>query len=143
MALSAIYITEDRSKAISFTDPYYVGGLVVLTKTDGPIKHLSDLKGKKVSVQVGTKSVNFLKQNHPEIERVEVEKNQEMFNLAQIGRADAAVTGKPAAKLFAQSTKGNMVVLNEQLTNEEYGIVVSKRDTKLLGELNAALEKIK
>ncbi|WP_434547640.1 transporter substrate-binding domain-containing protein [Paracandidimonas soli] len=143
IALSAIYITEERRKVVDFTDPYYVGGLVVLTKANGPIKRLSDLKGQSVSVQVGTKSVNFLKEHHPDVKRVEVEKNQEMFNLAQIGRSVAAVTGKPAAKLFAQSTKGDMVVLDEQLTNEEYGIAVSKRDPDLLRELNGALAKIK
>ena len=44
-----------------------------------------------------------------------------MFNLVQIGRADAAVTGKPAAKLFAQSTT-DLTVLGDQITTEDYGI---------------------
>ena len=61
MAMSAIYITDERKKVVDFSDPYYAGGLVVLTKKDGPVKNLKDLDGKKVSVQVGTKSVNYLK----------------------------------------------------------------------------------
>ena len=48
---------------VDFTDPYYAGGLVVLTKKDGPIKTLQDMDGRKVSVQVGTKSVNYLKEH--------------------------------------------------------------------------------
>ena len=56
-------------------------------------------------MQVGTKSVGFLKDNFPTVERVEVEKNQEMFHLVEIGRADAAVTGKPAAKVYAQAKR--------------------------------------
>ncbi|WMD22534.1 transporter substrate-binding domain-containing protein [Achromobacter seleniivolatilans] len=142
IAVSAIYITPERSKVVDFTDPYYTGGLVVLTKTDGPIKTLKDLDGRKVSVQVGTKSVNYLKDHFPAVQRVEVEKNQEMFNLVQIGRADAAVTGKPAAKLFAQSTTG-LTVLNEQVTTEEYGIAVPKNKPELTREMNAALQKLK
>ncbi|WP_459615061.1 transporter substrate-binding domain-containing protein [Bordetella sp. 2513F-2] len=142
IAVSAIYITDARKQVVDFTDPYYAGGLVVLTKKDGPIKSLKDLDGRKVSVQVGTKSVNFLKENHPKVERVEVEKNQEMFNLVQIGRADAAVTGKPAAKLFAQSTT-DLTVLDEQLTTEDYGIAVSKRTPELTRDLNAALATLK
>ena len=43
----------------------------------------------------------------------------------QIGRAEAAVTGKPAAKLFAQSTP-DLTVLTEQVTTEEYGIAVPR-----------------
>ena len=40
IAVSAIYITPERSRVVDFTDPYYAGGLVVLTKKDGPIKTL-------------------------------------------------------------------------------------------------------
>jgi len=142
IAVSAIYITEDRRKVVDFTDPYYVGGLVVLTRKDGPIKTLKDLDGHKVTVQVGTKSVNYLRDHYPAVQRVEVEKNQEMFNLVQIGRADAAVTGKPAAKLFAQSTQ-NLAVLDEQITNEDYGIAVPKNQPELTAALNAAIKKLK
>ena len=42
--------------------------------------------GKKVSVQVGTKSVSFTKEKYPQVQLMEVEKNQEMFNLVDIGR---------------------------------------------------------
>ncbi|MDQ8033596.1 glutamine ABC transporter substrate-binding protein [Bordetella genomosp. 1] len=142
LAVSGIYITEERRKVVDFTDSYYAGGLVVLTKQDGPIKTLKDLDGRKVSVQVGTKSVNYLREHYPEVKRVEVEKNQEMFNLVQIGRSDAAVTGKPAAKLFAQSTKG-LTVLPEQITTEEYGIAVAKSKPELTRELNQALAKLR
>jgi polar amino acid transport system substrate-binding protein len=142
LAMSAIYITDERKKVVDFSDPYFAGGLVVLTTRAGPIKTLKDLDGKKVSVQVGTKSVGYLKDNHPKVERVEVEKNQEMFNLVEIGRADAAVTGKPAAKVFAQA-KPTLWVLPEQLTTEEYGIAVRKDTPELRDAVNAALKKIK
>ena len=142
MANSAIYITDERAKVVDFTDPYYAGGLVVLTKKDGPIKSLKDLEGKKVAVQVGTKSVSFLKDNFPKVERVEVEKNQEMFNLAQIGRADAAVTGKPAAKLYAQAHP-DMVVLPEQITVENYGMALPKNQPETTKAVNEALKKIR
>src|SRR5664279_6575505 len=112
VAASAIYITDERKKVVDFTDPYYPGGLVIMTKKgDKRIQGPEDLKGKKVAVQVGTKSVGYLKDNFPGVERIEVEKNQEMFQLVEIGRADAAVTGKPAAKLYA-SSRGTLQVLD-------------------------------
>ncbi|MEN3751814.1 hypothetical protein ABC733_01200 [Mangrovibacter sp. SLW1] len=46
----------------------------------------------------------------PEAQTVEVEKNQQMFNLVSIGRVDAAVTGKPAAFQYAR-TRGGVKVL--------------------------------
>lgn len=141
-AVSAIYITEARREVVDFTDSYYAGGLVVLTKNDGPIKTLADLDDKRVSVQVGTKSVNYLQNEYPKVKRVEVEKNEEMFNLVTIGRADAAVTGKPAAKMFAQATPG-LVVIDEQITTEEYGIAVSKTQPELTQAFNDAIKALK
>jgi polar amino acid transport system substrate-binding protein len=143
VAASAIYITDERRKVVDFTDPYYPGGLVIMVKKgDDRIKDPDDLNGKKVSVQVGTKSVNFLKEKFPSAERIEVEKNQEMFQLVEIGRADAAVTGKPAAKVYAK-VRGTLEVLDQPLTVEEYGFALRKSDADLVKQFNEALKKLK
>jgi polar amino acid transport system substrate-binding protein len=143
VAASAIYITDERRKVVDFTDPYYPGGLVIMVKKGNTtIRGPEDLNGKKVSVQVGTKSVNFLKEKFPGAQRVEVEKNQEMFQLVEIGRADAAVTGKPAAKLYARA-RGTLQVLDKQLTVEEYGYAIRKDEPELTRQFNDALKKLK
>ncbi len=59
IAVSAIYITPERAKVVDFTDPYYAGGLVVLTKTDGPIKTLKDLTAARCRCRWAPKSVNI------------------------------------------------------------------------------------
>lgn len=143
MAVSAIYITDERKKVVDFTTPYYAGGLVAMVKdSNTALQKLSDLDGKKVSVQVGTKSVSYLEQNFPKVQRVEVEKNQEMFNLVDIGRADAAVTGKPAAYQYVRTRPG-LRVLQEQITTEEYGMAIRKDSPELTKAVNAAIAKLK
>ena len=143
VAVSAIYITDERKKVVDFTDSYYAGGLVAMVKDgNAAIKTLNDLNGKKVSVQVGTKSVGYLGSNYPKVQLVEVEKNQEMFNLVEIGRADAAVTGKPAAFQYVR-TRGGLHVLEQQLTTEEYGMALRKDTPELTKAINAALAKLK
>lgn len=142
MAVSAIYITDERKKVVDFTEPYYAGGLVAMVKDGSSIKSLADLEGKKVTVQVGTKSVSFLQERFPKVQRVEVEKNQEMFNLVDIGRADAAVTGKPAAYQYVRTRPG-LRVLDEQLTTEEYGMALRKSEPELAKAVNGALAKLK
>ena len=75
VAVSAIYITDERKKVVDSTDSYFAGGLVAMTKDgNSAIKTLADLDGKKVTVQVGIKSVSYLQQNHPKVQLVEVEK---------------------------------------------------------------------
>jgi polar amino acid transport system substrate-binding protein len=143
MAVSGIYITDERKKVVDFTDPYYAGGLVAIVKdSNTSIKKLADLDNKKVSVQVGTKSVAYLTEKYPKVQRVEVEKNQEMFNLVDIGRADAAVTGKPAAYQYVR-TRGGLKVLPEQITTEEYGMAIRKDTPELTKAVNGAIEKLK
>jgi polar amino acid transport system substrate-binding protein len=143
MAVSAIYITDERAKVVDFGDSYYAGGLVAMVKADNTTtQSVDDLAGKKVSVQVGTKSVGYLKDNYPKIERIEVEKNEQMFNLVEVGRADAAVTGLPAAYQYAR-TKGTLKVLPKQITTEAYGMAVSKNQPELTASLNKALAAIK
>jgi polar amino acid transport system substrate-binding protein len=143
IAVSAIYITDERKKVVDFSDSYYAGGLVVMVKDNNTaIKKLADIDGKKVSVQVGTKSVSYLTEKFPKVQRVEVEKNQEMFNLVDIGRADAAVTGKPAAYQYVRTRPG-LRVLDDQLTVEEYGMALRKDSPDLTKALNAALARLK
>jgi polar amino acid transport system substrate-binding protein len=142
MAVSAIYITDERKKVVDFTTPYYAGGLVAMVKDNSPIRKLADLDGKKVTVQVGTKSVSYLQEHFPKVQRVEVEKNQEMFNLVDIGRADAAVTGKPAAYQYVRTRPG-LKVLDEQLTTEEYGMALRKDEPQLTKAVNDAIAKLK
>lgn len=143
MAVSAIYITDERRKVVDFTVPYYAGGLVVMTKADNAtVKSPADLAGRKVSVQVGTKSVSFLKEKYPQAQLLEVEKNQEMFNLVEVGRTDAAVTGKPAAYQYVRTRPG-LKVLPEQLTTEEYGMAIRKDTPELTKAVNDAIARMK
>ena len=48
-----------------------------------------------------------------------------MFNLVEIGRADATVTGKPAAAQCVRTRPG-LRVLAQQLTTEEYGMALRR-----------------
>lgn len=143
MAVSAIYITPARENVVNFTNPYYDGGLSIIKRKDEPqITDVNSLFGKKVSVQQGTKSVSFLATHYPKISAVSVETNEEMFDMLRTDRVDAVVTGLPAARLFV-SKNPDMVVLPQLLTKEEYGMVVSKQEPKLLKEVNDALNVLK
>ncbi|MGN1204048.1 MAG: transporter substrate-binding domain-containing protein [Lachnospiraceae bacterium] len=140
---SGMYITDERKESINFTDTYYPGGLsIMVLKEDDSISTIEDLKDKKVAVQVGTKSVTYLEENYPDIKRVEVETNNEMFLSLESGKADAVITGRPAAKVYA-SQSDKVKVLDYAVTEELYGFGIRKEDTELLDAMNAALATIK
>ena len=143
MVASAVYITDERKQQIDFSDTYYPGGLSIMVPADNTtITKGSDLAGKNVVVQTGTKSVQWLKDNVPEAKVIEVESNNEMFLQVSSGKADAAVTGKPAAKSYAK-TDPKVKVIDQTLTTEEYGFGFRKEDSALREKVNQALKDAK
>ena len=143
MVASAMYITDARKKVVDFSDTYFPGGLTMMVKPDdNSIKELKDLDGRKVSVQVGTKSVDWLKANAPKAQLMLVKTNAEMFQSVVNGQADACVTGLPAARYYV-SKQGNLKVTGPELTKENYGYAFRKTDKNLLDAWNKGLAAVK
>ncbi|SPW40072.1 glutamine ABC transporter, substrate-binding protein [Escherichia coli] len=64
LALAGITITDERKKAIDFSDGYYKSGLLVMVKANNnDVKSVKDLDGKVVAVKSGTGSVDYAKAN--------------------------------------------------------------------------------
>lgn len=139
---SAMYMTDERKETIDFSDTYFPGGLCIMVRNDNTdITGPDSLSGKSAAVQVGTKSVSYLEENYPDVTRVEVEQNAEMFLQLETGKVDAVVTGRPAAMVYAKES-GKVKVLDEGLTEELYGWGIRKGDTELQESLNTALKAL-
>lgn len=140
---SAIYISAERAKAIDFSDVYYPGGLgIFVAENNTAISSLADLAGKKVAVQVGTKSVEWLEQNQPKAQLVQVQTNDQMFSSVKLGQADAVVTGQPGGRYFIHE-QGGLKQVGERLTSENYGYAFQKSDTAVRDSFNTALAELK
>ncbi|MCY0905988.1 ABC transporter substrate-binding protein/permease [Arthrobacter sp. H14-L1] len=140
---SAIYISAERAKAVDFSDVYYPGGLsIFVSDKNTNVKSLADLAGKKVAVQVGTKSVEWLSQNQPKAQLVQVQTNDQMFSSVKLGQADAVVTGQPGGRYFIVQ-QGGLKQVGERLTNENYGYAFQKPDTAIKDSFNSALSDLK
>ncbi|SEE73905.1 L-histidine-binding protein /L-histidine ABC transporter membrane protein /L-arginine-binding protein /L-arginine ABC transporter membrane protein /L-lysine-binding protein /L-lysine ABC transporter membrane protein /L-glutamine-binding protein /L-glutamine ABC transporter membrane protein [Arthrobacter alpinus] len=140
---SAIYISDERAKAIDFSGVYYPGGLAVFVAEDNTtVTSLADLAGKKIAVQVGTKSVEWLEQNQPKAQLVQVQTNDQMFSSVKLGQADAVVTGQPGGRYFIHQ-QGGLKQVGERLTNENYGYAFQKQDPAIRDAFNVALTSLK
>ena len=67
--ISGMDITPDRSKQVSFTDPYYANSAVVIAKKD-TYKSFAELKGKRIGMENGTTHQKYLQDQHPEVKTV-------------------------------------------------------------------------
>lgn len=144
LIISAMTITDERAKSVDFSDPYFEAGqAVVVRKSDTAIKKKDDLKGKTVSVQLGTTgdfAVSELK-GLKKISRFQTspEALQEVLN----GAADAAVVDDLVAAEFVKQQPDKAKVAVKKFTFENYGMAIKKGNKQLLADINKALAALK
>ncbi len=122
-AVAAMTITEARSKAVSFSRPYFRAGLAIAVRRGNKgIKTLDDLQGKSIAVQIGTTGAKTA-QGVPNAKirtfDAAVLALQELRN----GNVDAVIGDAPVS-LYAIKT-GNLAgieIVGNLLTEEFYGI---------------------
>jgi ABC-type amino acid transport substrate-binding protein len=139
--MSAMTITDERLKAVAFSDPYFSASQVIVTKADdSSIKTVEDLEGKKISVQIGTTGDLVAS----EIKGATVKR----FNLApdaiqevRNGSVPACIIDLSVAEEISKEYKD--IKFGEPLTEEYYGIAIRKDNTELLNKINEALASIK
>lgn len=141
--ITAMTITEERKLAVDFSDPYIKVGLVVVTKPNrNDINKLEDLKGKNVAVQIGATG-DLAATDMKGIKKVlRYETAPEAFQAVLNGHADASVMDGPVARDFIKQAPVLKVAVPE-FTEELYGVVLKKGNTKMLNRVNVALKKLK
>jgi polar amino acid transport system substrate-binding protein len=141
--ISSMTITEDRKKAVNFSNSYFTAGQVlVVRKNDKSIKSSKDLNGKIVSVQINTtgdyaaRKIKDLK----DIKRFDTTPGA-LVDLDS-GNSDASIVDEPLALWFIQKYP-KLTIVGKRFTSEEYGIAVNKKNAKLLAQINKALADVK
>lgn len=145
--ISAMTITDERKKEINFSDPYFESTNYIAVPSDSNIKSLSDLKGKKVSVQqatTGDEAISaLLGKDYAGIKRFKG--TPEAFLEMTNKKADAAVADSGVVMDYVKNNPDAKlkIVKDDTFVKENYGIAVRKGDTELLNKINSGLKKIK
>ena len=91
MVLASFGVTDERSKAVTFSNPYYCSGGVIVAK-DPAIKSADALRGKTVAVQAGSTYMESVR-SLPGVKEVKVFSRDMEARAALVGgRADAWVS---------------------------------------------------
>jgi ABC-type amino acid transport substrate-binding protein len=138
--ISAMTITPERLEAVDFTRSYYKAGQsLAVPVNDTTIKSITDLKGKKVGVQLGTTG-EIMAKNIEGVEVISFNNIGAAFIDMENGRIDAVLNDYPTTKR-AIAVRGWAKIVGPILSSENYGIAVAKSNERLLSVLNAALDK--
>jgi len=145
---AAMLITPVRLEVVDFSQPIYSygEGLVVLATDIMNYRVMSDLKGKKVGVQVGTTYVDLLQKSGLFAEVKLYDTTADLMRDANAGRIDAGFLDSPiAAFAISRGLFPNlrMATTYKPALVSSIGIATRKGDTETMSKVNAALTKLK
>ena len=138
MVIASHGITDERAKAVTFTEPHYCSGGVIIAKTDA-IKTAADLNGKTVAVQTGTTYLENVKKLAGVKEMKNFPQDTDARAALITGRVDAWVTDRFVAKASLAASPNAGMKMGDFLFVERIASAVSKNNTSLAGEVNKAL----
>lgn len=142
--LGSMTVTEERLKAVDFTNAYYKSGSRIFVSADNnDIKTKNDLKGKKIGVTPATIYEKLAKELTA-TDKVMAYSQGDMTALMDLatGRVDAVIVDDIFGKVAA--TQGNLKIkpIDELLQVDNQAIAVNRENKELTEKINKALEEI-
>lgn len=133
LALAGITITDERKKAIDFSDGYYKSGLLVMVKANNnDVKSVKDLDGKVVAVKSGTGSVDYAKANIKTKDLRQFPNIDNAYMELGTNRADAVLHDTPNILYFIKTAgNGQFKAVGDSLEAQQYGIAFPKGSDEL------------
>jgi polar amino acid transport system substrate-binding protein len=141
MVIASFGITPERSKAVSFTNPHYCSGGVIVAR-NASIKSTKDLAGKVVAVQTGTTYLQNVEKLSGLKEVKNFPKDTDARSALASGRADAWVTDKFVAKAALDGNASSGLKIGDYVFVERIATAVKKGNTSLQQAVNKALADV-
>lgn len=139
--IGSMTATEERSKQVDFSIPYYVSGATVFISSENKeIKTVEDLKGKTIGVMQASTYVEDAKKYTDKIK----EFPSEIYALQDLppGRLDAVITDRIVGISAMQESGLKIQALGEVIKREEIAVAINKNNEVLLEAINKAIEEM-
>jgi lysine-arginine-ornithine-binding protein len=143
--VASMSITEERKKAVAFTDPYYSNSLRYVAKKDSKIDP-SNLKGKTIGAQRATVSGSYLEDHLKDVVNIKLYDTQENAYLdLGAGRVDAVLADMLVNYDWLKSDQGQGFEFKGKAidVNDKIGIALRKDDAELTKKFNEAIAAIR
>jgi polar amino acid transport system substrate-binding protein len=141
--LSSLSITDKRKLEIGFSEPYIMGGPIIITKKDNTsIKKADDLKGKIVAVQLGSTGDNAVSEISGTKEVKKYDKIPQALLDLTSGRVEAVVADDQVGRYYVGLDASKYLVAGK-LNDEPFGIGFRKEDKDLTDVVQKAIDDLK
>lgn len=135
---------ETRRKSVDFSDTYFSASQVIIVRADETeITNGDDLVGKTIGVQLGTTGDKYCSEEVADTNVVRYDKGADAIQALLTEKVDAVVIDDFPATKYVEKNEGEIVKLDETLTEEEYAICVNKGNTEILDAINEVIRELK
>lgn len=142
IALSEITITDERKKAVNFTDPYFDSDQGILVKAGAKVT-AENIKDMRLGVKQGTTILQYLQDKVKPVESVKVYPEvAAMYAALAAGQVDAVLYDTPNVLAQAKQSNGRFEVVGRYDTGERWGGLVN-RDSPNLEVFNKLIKEMK
>ncbi len=145
IVISAATITPERQEIVNFSDPYFLSGLAIVvrdTPTPSGITTPSDLDGRRVGVTGGSTSEAWVNEHTQATVDASYSTLEGAFEALVLAKIDAVVHDVPVI-LTHLPRYPTLRILEPPVTEEHYGIAVSKDRPELLADINSGLAAVR
>lgn len=138
---AGISYSDERAEQVDFSINYSMSKQVVVVKEDSTIASLNNISNKKIAVQLGSIADTYVTDEYKNASIVREKKYLAAIQDLKDNKVDCVVMDELPAKEILNNTSG-LKILDEELTQDSYGIIVKKGNTELLNVINKVLEKL-
>ena len=137
---AGISYTQERAREVDFTIDYMESRQVMVVRKNSSIHSSTDLVNVKAAVQLGSVGDDYLTTNFPYVTIVREKKFLAAIQDLKDSKVDLVVMDEiPAKKLI----NDDLIILDEALVTDHYGMIVKKGNTQLLNTANEVIQKLK
>ncbi len=132
-------ITEERLKAIDFSNPYYRSGAQLFVEEGSSLESADELAGRKVGVTLGTTYEEWVRKNIPDAEVRTYKGVPEMILEVATGRLDGFITDRIVGSMAIDEKNAPIKMVGPLLYEERMGIALRQGSPELKAAINKAL----
>ncbi|MDR1364478.1 MAG: transporter substrate-binding domain-containing protein [Oscillospiraceae bacterium] len=143
LVIAAMNYTEERAKSVDFSDPYYYSKIAIVYPEKNPIKTISEIKDKKISVMFGTVQEEYAYKFGAEVTSLNDETlvSLELFNK----KVDAFMTDDSTVPASLEKHPGYKVTVfsNKELGNIKPSTmnIAFPKGSSLVSEFNKCINQ--
>ena len=136
---AGISYTEERAKEVDFTIDYSISKQVIIVKEG--INKIDNLDNKRIALQLGSVADSYVTKNYKNATVIRQKKYLAAIEDLKNDKVDLVIMDELPAKEILKNNPG-LVILDQELFTDKYGMVVRKGNDELLKAINKVLSDL-